>query len=126
MFKYLPTILKYACPLLVAVLPCLIAIGILSPWSVAQTALGPSATRDALLIGWSYNYRASGAITHERREQTYAVLPTLKTITVIQEDGNVRIEEKSNGLLAALVGYACVLFGVWWFWFRKTPTKTTK
>ena len=124
MFKYLPTVLKYAFPLLLATMPCLIAVGLQFPWPVAQTALGPSAKRGALLISWSYNYHASGAVSHERREQTYAVMPTLKTVTVIQEDGNVRTEEDANGLLAVVAGYACLLFGTWWFWFRRSSAET--
>ena len=128
MFKrfHFATILKFLCPLFVAMLPCMIAMGFLSPWPVAQTALGPSAMRGALLVGWSYKFQSAGLVRHERREQLYAVLPTLKTINVIQEDGDVRTEEEPNGLLRVLALYACLLFGVWWFWFRRTPSETTK
>ena len=77
--------------------------------------------RGTVLVGWSHSVKSSGIVIHERREQTYAVLPTLKTITVVQEDGNVRTEEETNGLLATLVHYALVLWGTWWFWFRKGP-----
>lgn len=126
MLKHILTILKFTCPGLTAVLPCLVIVGMLSPWPVAQTALGPDSTRGALLIGWQYNYHAAGADSHERREQTYALLPTLKTVTVIQEDGGVRTEDDPNGLISALAGYACVLFGTWWFWLRRKPSKVKK
>lgn len=126
MIKFLSTILKFACPLLVVAFPCMVAVGMLSPWSVAQQALGPAATHGTLLVGWSYSIHSSGPVNRERREQTYAVMPTLKTITVIQEDGNVRTEEDADGLLTSLASYACVLFGTWWFWFRRDPAESAK
>jgi len=126
MFKYLLTILKYACPPLAALLPCLVVVGMLSPWPVAETALGSSAAGGALLIGWEYSAHTSGAESHERREQIYAVMPTLKTITVIQEDGNVRTEDDPKGLISAFAGYASVLFGTWWFWLRRKPSEAKK
>ena len=126
MVKFLSTILKYACPLLVVAFPCVMAASMLSPWPVAQEALGASATRGTVLVGWSYSVKSSGAVTRKRREQTYAVVPTLKTITVIQEDGNVRTEEDANGLVMTLVSYACVVFGAWWFWFRRGPAEGAK
>lgn len=121
MINYLTTILKYACPLLVVAFPCVMAVGMLAPWSVAQQALAQNSARGTLLVGFSYRSRFSGDVTHERREQTYAVMPTLKTITVIQEEGNVRTEEDTYGLIATLAVYAGVILGTWWFWFRKRP-----
>lgn len=126
MIKFLSTLLKYACPLLVVALPCVMAVGAMSPWSVAQQALGPSAARETVLIGWSYRAQSSGTVTRQRREQTYAVMPTLKTITVIEEDGQVRIEEEAHGLVAALASYALVCFGTWWFWFRRRSAQGPK
>lgn len=126
MIKFLSAILKYACPLLVVALPCVMAVGAMSPWSVAQEALGPSDAREAVLIGWSYRAQSSGTVTRERREQTYAVMPTLKTITVIEEDGKVRTEEEALGLVGALASYALVCFGTWWFWFRKRSAEGQK
>lgn len=126
MIKFLSTILKYACPLLIVALPCVMAVGAMSPWSVAQEALGPSAARETVLIGWSYRAQSSGTVTRQRREQTYAVMPTLKTITVIEKDGKVRTEEEAHGLVGALASYALVCFGTWWFWFRKRSAEGPK
>ncbi|WP_431286277.1 hypothetical protein [Roseateles chitinivorans] len=122
MLKFLLTILKYACPLLVAAQPIIGAVGVIAPWSVAQEALGPVTARDAVLISGAYRGHSSGTVTRERREQTYVVLPTLKTITVIEEDGQVRTEEEAYGLVGNLVSYSMLCFGTWWFWFRKRST----
>lgn len=78
------------------------------------------------MIGWSYRAQSSGTVTRERREQTYAVMPTLKTITVIEEDGKVRTDEEALGLVIALVSYALACFGTWWFWLRKRSTEGPK
>jgi hypothetical protein len=102
------------------------AVGVVSPWSAAQEALGPSAAGETVLIGWSYRAHSSGTVTRQRREQTYAVMPTLKTITVIEEDGKVRTEEEAHGLVGALASYALVCFGTWWFWFRKQSAEGPK
>ena len=126
MTKLLFTLLKYACPLLLVAGPCTVALDIASPWPVAEEALGSDAASRTLLVGWAYRAHSSDTVTHERREQTYAVMPTLKTITVIQEDGKVRTEENAHGLLSTLAMYASAVFGTWWFWLRKKPAEGAK
>jgi hypothetical protein len=111
-------LLKYACPLLLLVLPCVIAFGLIAPWPVAVKELGSGAASGALLIGASYESRFSGSTSYEKREQTYALLPGLRTVTVIQENGVVRTEEDPNGLLSVTAIYALLGVGTWWFWFR--------
>lgn len=64
-----------------------------------------------------------GAVSRERREQTYVVMPTLKTISVIQEGGSVRTEEEALGLVKPLALYAGLIYGTWWFWVRRRPTE---
>jgi hypothetical protein len=58
MIKFLSTILKYACPLVVVAFPCGMAVDMLSPWAVAHEALGPSAKRVTVLVGWSHSVKS--------------------------------------------------------------------
>lgn len=111
-------LLKFVCPLFLVVLPCVMAFGLISPWPVAVKALGSGSSSGALLIGASYESRFSGNTSYEKREQTYALLPGLKTVTVIQENGEVRIEEDPHGLFSAIAIYALLGIGTWWFWLR--------
>lgn len=123
MTQLLSTLLKWACPLMALALPGVIAFGLMVPWPAAQTALGPTTARSAVLVGWSYRVRSNGTDTHERREQTYAVMPTARTVTVIQENGKVRTEEDAHGLWSLLATYALACLGTWWFWFRGWPVQ---
>lgn len=118
-------VLKFVCPLLLLVLPCVMAFGLISPWPVAMKVFGASSASGALLIGAHYESRSSGNTSYEKREQTYALLPGLKTVTVIQENGEVRTEEDSNGLLSLLAIYVLLGVGTWWFWFRPKKREHT-
>ncbi|ALV07507.1 hypothetical protein [Roseateles depolymerans] len=116
---WLTLLLKYACPLVVAAVPCVMAVGVFAPWPVAQQALGPSDAREAVLIAWSYSSKSSGNVIHKRREQSYVLVPTLRAMTVIEEDGQVRTEEDALSLVGAVVRFALACLGTWWFWLRK-------
>lgn len=125
MLKFLLKLLKYACPILLVTMPFVAVVGMVMPWSVAEHALGPEWTRKAVLIGTSYESRGK---SFERRTQTYVGLPgssrVFQTVSVIQENGAVRIEEDPIGLLPVLANYAALAAGTWWFWMR--PRKKTK
>jgi hypothetical protein len=119
MLKFLLKLLKYACPILLIAMPCVAVIGMMAPWPVAEQALGPKWARKAVLIGTSYESRGQ---SFERRTKTYVGLPSstrrFQTVSVIQENGAVRIEENPIGLLSVLANYAALAAGTWWFWIR--------
>lgn len=122
MLKFLLKLLKYVCPILLITMPCVAIIGIMTPWPVAERALGPGWARESVLIGMSYESRSSGNQSFERRTQTYVGLPSssraFQTISVTQENGAVRTEEDPSGLLSVLATYAALAAGTWWFWIR--------
>jgi hypothetical protein len=119
MLKFLLKLLKYACPILLITMPFVAVVGMVTPWSVAEQALGPGWARKAVLIGASYESRGQ---SFERRTQTYVGLPSssraFQAVSVIQEDGAVRIEENPISLLSLLANYAALAAGTWWFWMR--------
>jgi hypothetical protein len=119
MLKFFLNILKYVCPLLLITVPCVAVVGSMAPWAVAEQTLGPGWTRKAVLIGISYE---SHGQSFERRTQTYIGLPSSKrvfqTVSVIQENGAIRIEENPIGLLWVLANYAAIAACTWWFWIR--------
>ena len=122
MLKFLLTLLKYGCPILLLTVPCTIVIGILAPWPVAVKALGPGWARESVLIGMSYETRFSETQSFERRTQSYVGLPSsphaFQTVRVTQENGVVRTEEDPYGLLPVLATYGVLAVGTWWFWIR--------
>lgn len=122
MLKFFLKLLKYACPVLLITMPFVAVIGMMMPWPVAEKELGPGWAREAVLIGMSRESRFSGGQSFERRIQTYVGLPgssrAFHTVSVIQENGAVRIEEDSSGLLSVLATYAALAAGTWWFWIR--------
>lgn len=119
MLKFLLKLLKYACPILLITIPFVAVVGMVTPWSVAEQALGRGWARNAVLIGASYESRGQ---SFERRTHTYVGLPNssrpFQTVSVVQENGAVRIEEDPIGLLSVLVNYAALAAGTWWFWMR--------
>lgn len=100
-------------------MPFVAVVGMLTPWSVAEQALGPGWQRKAILIGASYESRGQ---SFKRRTQTYLGLPSssraFQTVSVVQENGTVRIDEDPIGLLSVLANYAALIAGTWWFWMR--------
>lgn len=122
MFTLVLKLLKYACPILLITMPLVSVMGMMAPWPVAEKALGPRWAREAVLIGMSHESRFSGGQSFERRIQTYVGLPSssraFRTVSVIEENGAVRIEEDPSGLLSVLSAYAALAAGTWWFWIR--------
>jgi hypothetical protein len=126
MLKLFLQLLKYACPILLVTIPCLMIIGFMAPWPVAEKALGPGWGRQSVLIGLSYTSEFSEDQSLERRTQTYLCLPgssrAFRIIRVIQENGTVRTEEDPDGLLTLLLllaNYAALAVVTWWFWIRR-------
>jgi hypothetical protein len=119
MLKFLLKLLKYACPILLITMPFVAVVGMVTPWSVAEQALGSGWARKAILIGTSYESRGQ---SFGRRTQTYVGLPSssraFQTVSVIQENGAVRIEENPISLLSLFANYAALAAGTWWFWIR--------
>jgi hypothetical protein len=122
MLDFFLKLLKFICPVALIAGLCVTLVGVMAPWPVAETALGPGWARESLLIGASYEFRSSENRSYERRTQTYVGLPNssraFQAIRITQENDTVRTEEVPNGLLSALATYGALAAGTWWFWIR--------
>jgi len=125
MFKFKSKLLKYLFPFLLIAIVGVEIFGFISPWEPAEKVLGPELARSSLLIGAQYNHRSSNDKSYDYiyRKQTYILFPgsltTMKTFSVVQENGNVRTEENPLGLIVFIL--ACIGLGVgtWWYWIRE-------
>jgi hypothetical protein len=130
MSKFFLQLVKYACAILLIVIPCVAIIGIIAPWPVAENALGPGWAHKSVLVGVSYESQFSGNRSFERRTQTYVGLPSsqraFQTVSVIQENGAVRTLENPYGLLWLLATYAALAAGTWWFWIHPASIDRTR
>jgi hypothetical protein len=115
-------LVKYGCPASLAVLLCVAITGLVAPWPVAEQALGSGWARESVLIGASYRSRFSGDQSYERRTRSYLGLPgsarAFRIVTVVQENGAVRVEEARFGLVPLLAGLAALLAATCWSWCR--------
>lgn len=100
------------------------AYGLAFSWQVAEDALPQFRGSPRLLVGFAYESLSVNGRTTESKSHTYAIVPsafrTLTTVEVTKDEHGVRVEFQPFGFLEILLVFAVGLFGVWWFFIRRS------
>lgn len=127
-FRFLRSALKILLPISLVACFAMPLYGYLVRWAPAEAALSRYKNETAVMVGGSYRYHSTTLDGEVRssayRDRIYILLPSMfsepKTVLVSQQDDEAyKISENHNGVFRMLIMYGLIVFGIWWFWFRK-------
>jgi len=120
MKAWVVSLVRIGAPLALLLLVVVPTAGALIPSENARTVAGSYPDELHLLIAWRGHYSSSGLTEDQEITSRYLLMPSLKVVTVSQQnDSAPAITENPLGLILHVFLIVFALTGTWWFWIRR-------
>jgi len=119
--------LRFAAPIFLVVMPCVVIYGFINPWPPSQELLSKYPDSIVLLSALSHN-QLGDYVAHSK---SYVLInphnfSSHSVKLSIDSNGHKEIEEQEGGFLLMLASYLFFIATTWWSWFRrKTITRSS-
>lgn len=125
--KFIVNIVKYASPLFLVLMPLVAIYGAMVPWQPIESELAKHPDSIAILSGVSAHYRGD----YEKITKHYLLLnpKSLESHSLrltVDSKGLREVKKEEGGFIAMLVSYGFLVFGTYWFWFRRAHGKSAQ